>query len=180
LTAPFALGLLIIVILLNNLPLDLLNTTYTMNTTLILSITTIPIFHENPLSGLHHPGLLQPHPLPSSHCVLKPRQYSRMMNSKPEDSWFIAITRFRGNKSWVDLEEDVVETAAEVGAVDTSVPGGFRVVDVFAFRAVEFYGAKGGVVGWTVPSSRIRDIQRHESKEATITWKRGSTHGRRG
>ena len=35
------------------------------------------------------------------------------------------------------LEEDIVKGCAEVGTVDASVAGGFGVVDVFAFGAVE-------------------------------------------
>jgi hypothetical protein len=140
----------VIILLFNDTPLSFLNTPHTMNTTLILAITTIPIFHKNPLPGLHNTRLLQPHSLPSSYCILISRQHSRMMDSKPENTWFIAGAGFWWDQSWVDLEEDVVETAAEVGAVDASVARGFRVVDVFAFRAVEFHGPEGGVVGWTV------------------------------
>lgn len=40
-----------------------------------------------------------------------------------------------------------MEGGSEVGAVDGGVSRGLRVVDVFAFAAVEFYGFGVGVVG---------------------------------
>lgn len=40
-----------------------------------------------------------------------------------------------------------MEGGAEVGTVDGGVAGGFGVVDVFAFRAIEFDGAHVGKIG---------------------------------
>lgn len=40
-----------------------------------------------------------------------------------------------------------MEGGAEVGSVDGGVAGGFGVVDVFAFGAVEFHGFDAGEVG---------------------------------
>ena len=40
------------------------------------------------------------------------------------------------NQGWVDLEEDIVERGAEVGAIDGGVSGRLRVVDVLTLGAV--------------------------------------------
>lgn len=56
----------------------------------------------------------------------------------------------------VDLEEDVVEGGAEVGAVDGGVAGGFRVVDVLAFGAVHLDGFLVRDVGLTHGEERVR------------------------
>ncbi len=40
-----------------------------------------------------------------------------------------------------------MEGGSEIGAVDGGVPGGFRVVEVFAFGTVELYGFYVWVVG---------------------------------
>lgn len=40
-----------------------------------------------------------------------------------------------------------MEGGAEVGAFDVGVAGGFGVVDIFAFAAVEFYGLHADYVG---------------------------------
>lgn len=48
-----------------------------------------------------------------------------------------------------------MEGGAEVGAVDGSVSRGFRVVNVFAPRAVEFYGTQGRQVGLAHGEERV-------------------------
>lgn len=58
----------------------------------------------------------------------------------------IPALRFDWHEGGVDLEEDVGEASAEVGAVDAVVARGFGVVDVLAFGAVEFHGRGGGNV----------------------------------
>jgi hypothetical protein len=40
-----------------------------------------------------------------------------------------------------------VETGAKVGAIDYGMPTGFGVIEVFAARAVQFYGRGVGAVG---------------------------------
>ena len=69
------------------------------------------------------------------------------MHPEPINPRLVPALRFLREQRRVDLEEDVVEGGAEVGAVDAVVAGGLRVVDVLAFGAVEFYvGGVGDVV----------------------------------
>lgn len=63
------------------------------------------------------------------------------------DSGLVASQALLGVQGGIHLEEDGVEGGAEVGTVDGGVAGGFGVVDVFAFGAVEFDGALVGEVG---------------------------------
>lgn len=58
----------------------------------------------------------------------------------------VALLAFVGHQGRVDLEEDVGEGGAEVGAVDVGVPRRFRVVEVLAFGAVELDGLDVRVV----------------------------------
>lgn len=58
----------------------------------------------------------------------------------------IALLALVGHQGRVDLEEDVGEGGAEVGAVDVGVPRRFRVVEVLAFGAVELDGLDVRVV----------------------------------
>lgn len=60
---------------------------------------------------------------------------------------FVPLDRFLGDESGIDLEENVLEGGAEVGAIDDGVAGRFRVVEVFAFGAVELDGLDVGEVG---------------------------------
>ena len=69
------------------------------------------------------------------------------MHFKPKYFRFVLLDGFLGDEGGVDLEKDVLEGSTEVGAVDDGVPGGFRVVEVFAFGAVEFDGLDVGKVG---------------------------------
>ena len=62
------------------------------------------------------------------------------MNPKPKHLRLVPSNRFGRQHVGVDLEEDVVEGGAEVGAVDGGVTRGLGVVEVFAAAAVEFYG----------------------------------------
>lgn len=61
------------------------------------------------------------------------------MHFEAVDLGLVAAAGFFGDEGWVDLEEDVVERGAEVGAVDGGVARGLGVVEVFAFGAVELY-----------------------------------------
>lgn len=73
------------------------------------------------------------------------------MHLEAEHLRLIPLGRFLRNKRRVDLEEDVLEGGAEVGAVDVGVAGGLWVVEVFAFAAVEFHGLdvwEVGHAGW--------------------------------
>ena len=69
------------------------------------------------------------------------------MDLKPKDPGLIPLSTLDRDQSRVDLQKDVVERGAEVGAVDGGVARGLRVVHVFAFGAVEFYRFDVGVVG---------------------------------
>ena len=69
------------------------------------------------------------------------------MNPEPKHPRTIPLLALFGNKGRVNLKEDVGEGSAEIGAVDVGVAGGFGVVEVFAFGAVEFDGLDVGVVG---------------------------------
>lgn len=63
------------------------------------------------------------------------------------DSGLVATQALLRVQGGIHLEEDGVEGGAEVGTVDGGVAGGFGVVDVFAFGAVELDGALVGEVG---------------------------------
>ena len=69
------------------------------------------------------------------------------MNFETVDAGNVALLGLLGDEGRVDLEEDVVERRAEVGTVDGCVSRGLRVVEIFAFRAVEFDCLLTGVVG---------------------------------
>jgi hypothetical protein len=60
------------------------------------------------------------------------------MDPKAINAWLVPPLRFLRYQGRVDLEEDVVEGGAEVGAVDAVVARGLGVVDVLALGAVEF------------------------------------------
>jgi len=69
------------------------------------------------------------------------------VHAETVDAGLVAALRLRGRQGRVDLEQDVVEGGAEVGAVDGVVARGFRVVDVLTARAVELHvGHVGHVV----------------------------------
>ena len=59
------------------------------------------------------------------------------MHAETVDARLVAALGLGGRQGRVDLEEDVVEAGAEVGAVDGVVARGFGIVDVLAARAVE-------------------------------------------
>lgn len=48
-----------------------------------------------------------------------------------------------------------MEGSAEVGAIDDGVAGGFRIIEVFAACAVEFYGGGVGDVGLAHGEERL-------------------------
>lgn len=77
------------------------------------------------------------------------------MNLESKDLGFISLRALGWQHSRVDLEQDVVEGATKVGAVDLSVAGGLWVIKVFAFDAVEFYGR---VVGRVVLAHREKGL----------------------
>ena len=54
---------------------------------------------------------------------------------EPEDSWHVNVWSVLWNQVWVGLQENVWETASEVGSVDVSASL-LRHVDVLALRAV--------------------------------------------
>ena len=62
------------------------------------------------------------------------------MHLEAEDAGLVSSLCFGGKHRGVDLEEDVVERGAEVGAVNYGMTRGLGVVQVLAASAVEFYG----------------------------------------
>ena len=69
------------------------------------------------------------------------------MHPKPKHPRLIPFPTFPRHQRRINLEHDALKTGAKICAVDGGVPGGFRVVDVFAFGAVEFDGLDPGGVG---------------------------------
>lgn len=69
------------------------------------------------------------------------------MDLEAVDTGHVALGALGGDQGRVDLEDDVVEGGAEVGAVDGGVAGGFGVVGVFAAGAVELDGFEVGHIG---------------------------------
>lgn len=69
------------------------------------------------------------------------------MDLEAENPGTIPLLAFLGHERRIDLEEDVGEGSAEVSAIDIGVAGGFGVVEIFAFRAVEFDGLDVWIVG---------------------------------
>lgn len=68
------------------------------------------------------------------------------MHPKPIYPRLIPPLRLDGHERGIDLEEDIGERGAEVGAVDAVVARRLGIVDVLAFGAVEFDGAGAGDV----------------------------------
>lgn len=69
------------------------------------------------------------------------------MDLEAENPGTMPLLAFLWHERWIDLEKDVGEGSAEVGAINVGVAGRFRVVEIFAFRAVEFDGLDVWVVG---------------------------------
>lgn len=78
--------------------------------------------------------------------LLPPHQRGRGVDPEAVDPGLVSFLRLLRDQRGVDLEQDVLEGGAEVGAVDGGVAGGFRVVEVFTFGAVELDGLDVGVV----------------------------------
>ena len=119
-------------------------------------ITTLCILHKQLLTLTHDARLLQSLPLASSHSILPPRNYRRVMDFEPKDLRLIPLARLRGDKGGIDLEQDVVERGAEVRPVDARVAAGLGVVDVLAFRAVQLHGLQARVVARADRQERMR------------------------
>lgn len=81
------------------------------------------------------------------------------MNLEPKHPGTIPLFALFGNKGRVNLKEDVGEGSPEVGAIDVGVAGGFGVVEVFAFGAVEFDGLDVWVVGHAGGQERGRGAE---------------------
>lgn len=69
------------------------------------------------------------------------------MDSESVNSWNISVVALLGNQSGVYLEDNIVKRCAEVCTIDRRMAGGFGVVDIFAFSAVELYSLNVRVVG---------------------------------
>jgi hypothetical protein len=59
------------------------------------------------------------------------------MGFEPEAARYVTLVAFLRDEVLVDLEQDVGERGAEVGAVDAGVAGGLGAVDILAFGAVK-------------------------------------------
>lgn len=77
------------------------------------------------------------------------------MNFKPKDPRLIPLHTLLRHQCGVDLEQNVRERGAKVGAVDGGVPRGLGVVEVFALGAVKLYRLDGGEVGETGREERV-------------------------
>ncbi len=86
-----------------------------------------------------HAGLSQPALLLQAGPVLPARQGGRDVDLEAKDARHVAGSALLRDQGRVDLEEDVVEGGAEVGAVDGGVARRFRVVDVLALGAVHLH-----------------------------------------
>ncbi len=69
------------------------------------------------------------------------------MHLESKNPWLVSSDALLGDQGRVNLEQDVLERGAKVGAVDGRMPRGFRIIEVFAFAAVEFDGLDVGEVG---------------------------------
>lgn len=78
------------------------------------------------------------------------------MHLEAVDAGDVPLDAFGWNEGGVDLENDVVEGGAEVGAVDRGVARGFGVVEVLTPGAVELDGLEVGNVGETHGEQRVR------------------------
>ena len=94
-----------------------------------------------------HPCLPQPRLLLSSNLILPPCQGGRDMYLEAENAWHMPCLTLLRDQGRVDLEENVVEGGAEVGAVDGGVARGLWVVDVLTFGAVHLHGFLVGDIG---------------------------------
>lgn len=71
------------------------------------------------------------------------------------DAGHVPLDGLQGDKGGVDLEEDVVEGGAEVGAVDSGVAGRLWIIDVLAASAVQLDGLEVGHVGEAHGQQRV-------------------------
>lgn len=78
------------------------------------------------------------------------------MHLEAVDAGDIPLDAFGGDEGGVDLEYDVVEGSAKVGAVDGGVARGFGVVKVLAAGAVELDGLEVGDIGETHGEQGVR------------------------
>lgn len=69
------------------------------------------------------------------------------MHLEAVDAGDVSLDAFGGDEGGVDLEDDVVEGGAEVGAIDGGVARGFGVVEILAAGAVELDGLEVGDIG---------------------------------
>lgn len=89
-------------------------------------------------------------------AVLPARQRGRGVDLEAEHLGHVAALGLGRHEGRVDLEEDVLEGGAEVGAVDGGVAAGFRVVEIFAAAAVEFHRLHVGEIGHAGWEERLR------------------------
>lgn len=87
--------------------------------------------------------------------ILPTRQSRRGVQFESEHARDVASNRLFRYQGGVSRVEQVLESGAEIGAVDVGVAGGFGVVDVFAFAAVEFHGLDAGDVGHSRGEERL-------------------------
>lgn len=100
--------------------------------------------------------LAQPPPHVVSLEVLPPHQRSSGVHLEAVDAGDVPLDAFGGDEGGIDLEDDVVEGGAEVGAVDGGMARGFGVVEVLAAGAVELDGLEVGDVGETHGEQGVR------------------------
>lgn len=78
------------------------------------------------------------------------------MHLEAEAAGHVSLNRLGGDERRVDLEHDVVEGGAKVGAVNAGVARRLGVVDVFAARAEELDGLGVGHVSEAHGQQRLR------------------------
>ena len=61
------------------------------------------------------------------------------MDFEAIDPWNVSVVAFRWDQCRVDLKDNVVKGSAKVSAVNSGMPGRFRVIDVLTSSTVKFH-----------------------------------------
>lgn len=119
---------------------------YALKLDIVLFLVVVILNLLLPEAGLDL-ELAQPPPHVVPLKILPPDERGGGVHLEAVDARDVALDALGGDEGRVDLEDDVVERGAKVGAVDGGVARGFRVVEVLAAGAVELDGLEVGDVG---------------------------------